>query len=128
MANIFIRRINKLSINYQEVSPKLIEGLNKGVFLTTSHNNEHNTMTIGWATIGRVWNKPGLMVAVRFSRHTYNLLEASKEFTVSIPKEGSMSEELSFCGTKSGRDVDKFSECELNTENAKKVNVPILSD
>ncbi|MFP4456437.1 MAG: flavin reductase family protein [Clostridia bacterium] len=117
-----------MSINYQDVSPELIKRLNKGVFLTTSNSGEHNTMTIGWATIGRIWNKPVLMVAVRYSRHTYKLLEASKEFTVSIPEEGSMREELSFCGTKSGRDFDKFSEYSINIEMGNKVNVPIISD
>jgi flavin reductase (DIM6/NTAB) family NADH-FMN oxidoreductase RutF len=115
-------------MDYQEVSPALIKRLKKGVFLTASSDNEDNTMTIGWATIGRIWNKPVLMVAVRYSRHTYKLLNSSKEFTVSIPKEGSMSEELKFCGTKSGRDFNKFNECDIKTEKAKKVNTLILSD
>lgn len=114
--------------NYKEISPELIERLKNGVFLTTSDGDRKNTMAIGWATIGRVWNKPVLMVAVRYSRYTYNLLNDSKEFTVSIPKKDTMVDEMKFCGSKSGRDFDKFSECNLKTEEALSVKVPILSD
>jgi len=117
-----------LTKNFQDLAPALIDGLKKGAFLTVSNDNEDNTMTIGWATIGRIWNKPVLMVAVRYSRYTYNLLNNSKEFTVSIPKKGTMSEELKFCGTKSGRDFDKFKECNIKTKKAKTVDTVVLND
>jgi flavin reductase (DIM6/NTAB) family NADH-FMN oxidoreductase RutF len=112
---------------FQDYAPMLIEQLPKGVFLTTGDDNDKNTMTIGWATVGRIWNKPMVVVAVRYTRHTYELLEKTKEFTVSIPIDDKMKEELKFCGTKSGRDFDKFSECNLAYQKGKEVNVPALT-
>ena len=82
-------------------------------------------MTIGWATIGVCWRKPVLMVAVRNSRHTYGIIEAAKDFCVSFPS-GDMRDEIFYCGTKSGRDVDKLKECGLKTLAGRKVEAPII--
>jgi len=67
-------------------------------------------MTIGWATIGHVWRKSIIMVAARLSRHTFSIIETAEDFTVSIPS-SDMKKEIMFCGTKSGRDYNKFKEC-----------------
>ena len=49
----------------------LMAQLIKGAFLTVSVDDEVNTMTIGWATIGHMWRLDVFMVAVRDSRHTF---------------------------------------------------------
>lgn len=115
-------------INYNEYSSEALEQLKKGAFLTVKDGNEANTMTIGWGTIGYIWNKPIFMVAVRYSRHTYKLLENAKEFTVSIPLNNNLKKELSYCGTKSGRDVNKFEECNLSILEGQKVSTPIIGE
>lgn len=81
-----------------------VEQLKRGVFLMV----DGNPMTIGWAQFGILWGKPTCTVYVRKSRYTYHLLEAAKTFTVSVPFQGELSQELAFCGTKSGRDVEKM--------------------
>lgn len=101
---------------------------NGGAFLTVSNNDTRNTMTIGWASIGYFWGKPIFTVVVRDSRYTYQLIDNGKEFTVSIPLKGNMRKELQFCGTRSGRDVDKFSACNLETKSGKRVNIPIIAN
>ena len=115
-------------INYNEYSSEALEQLKKGAFLTVKDGNEANTMTIGWGTIGYIWNKPIFMVAVRYSRHTYKLLENAKEFTVSIPLNNNLKKELSYCGTKSGRDVNKFEKCNLSILEGQKVSTPIIGE
>jgi predicted exporter len=40
----------------------------------------------------------------------------------------SLKKELLFCGTKSGRDVDKFKECNLKLQAGKSVNTPVVAD
>jgi flavin reductase (DIM6/NTAB) family NADH-FMN oxidoreductase RutF len=82
-------------------------------------------MTIGWATIGYVWHKPVLMVAVRNTRHTFGLMEGAPDFTVSVPS-ADMKDAIKFCGTRSGREVDKFSACNLTTVPAQKTHTPIV--
>ena len=73
-------------------------------------NGRPNTMTIGWGVLGIIWGKPLNVALVRPSRYTYGCLEATGDFTINIPY-AEQSDEVLFCGTKSGRDHDKFAEC-----------------
>ena len=104
----------------------MMEQITKGAFLTVTAAGEVNTMTIGWATIGFVWKTEIFMVAVRDSRHTFSLMEKSDNFTVTIPLDSSYKKEVMFCGTKSGRDMDKFKECGLKQKAAQQVASPII--
>jgi len=79
-----------------------------GAFLTVRGNNGTNTMTISWGFMGFMWNKPHFITVVRPQRYTKQLLDSGADsFTISIPFDGQLREELSVCGTKSGRDMDK---------------------
>lgn len=92
-----------------------------GLFLVSEEKEgKPNAMTIGWGFLGTMWRRPVFVVAVRLSRHTHKLLEESDSFTVCLPGKG-MEEWLDVCGTKSGRDMDKFKE--LNMTAVKGVNV-----
>lgn len=115
-------------IAYNEMSKEMVNQLEKGAFLTVKGDDEINTMTIGWGTIGFIWNKPIFMIAVRYSRYTYELLEKTNEFTVSLPLSRDMKKELAVCGTKSKREVDKFKECNLTAEEGKVVETPIIGE
>jgi flavin reductase (DIM6/NTAB) family NADH-FMN oxidoreductase RutF len=112
-------------VDYMAVAEEAMEQIRDGAFLTVKAGQDLNTMTIGWATIGYVWSRPIMMVAVRFTRHTFGLIERADDFTVTIPS-SDMQEELDFCGTRSGRDCDKFQECSLPVARAQKVTSPII--
>ncbi|SHH54091.1 NADH-FMN oxidoreductase RutF, flavin reductase (DIM6/NTAB) family [Clostridium collagenovorans DSM 3089] len=98
----------------------------QGAFLTVKSGDIVNTMTISWGQIGYQWNRPTFTVMVRKSRYTFDLIEKAKDFTVSIPVESDMKTSLGFCGTKSGRDIDKFKECNLSLKASNKVDTPII--
>lgn len=115
-------------IEYNENLEEVLAQIKKGAFLTVKSKDMLNTMTIGWATFGFIWNKPILMVLVRKSRYTYALLENSNDFTVSIPINKDLKKALSYCGTYSGRDVDKFKEAKLTFKKAVSVNTPIIKE
>ena len=66
------------------------------------------------------------MVAVRDSRYTFGIIEKASDFTVSIPA-GDMHEEIMFCGTKSGRNVDKFRKCKLEITDSRQAVSPIIN-
>jgi flavin reductase (DIM6/NTAB) family NADH-FMN oxidoreductase RutF len=90
---------------FQEVMTKLRgDGL---LLASTKRSGESNLMTIGWGTIGMIWKTPKFLVLVRPSRYTYEFIEDSGEFTVNVPTP-EMAEFVLFCGTHSGRDVDKL--------------------
>lgn len=112
-------------VDYMEVAEKAVTGIKKGAFLTVKSGEAINTMTIGWATFGFVWKKPIMMVGVRLTRHTFPIIESADDFTVSIPS-SDMRNEIAFCGTKSGRDYDKYKECNLHLSDSQKVVTPII--
>ncbi len=112
-------------IDFMTMYEKVMKQIQAGAFLTVQAGEALNTMTIGWATIGYAWRKPIMMIMVRNSRHTFGIIEKAADFTVSVPA-GDMKKEIAFCGTKSGRDVDKFRECGLKAARSQKVVSPII--
>ena len=112
-------------VDYMKVAETAMTQIREGAFLTVESGKAINTMTIGWATLGYVWRKRIMMVAVRSSRHTFGIIETAKDFTVSIPSVD-MRKQIMFCGTKSGRNYDKFKECNLEVLPSQKVVTPII--
>jgi flavin reductase (DIM6/NTAB) family NADH-FMN oxidoreductase RutF len=86
-----------------------------------------NAMTIGWGFLGTMWRNPVFVVAVRHSRHTFTLMEESENFIVCLPAKG-MEEVLEICGTKSGRDIDKFKECNFTPVKGKMAEIPYIKE
>lgn len=117
-------------VNFQELSQDLLNQLVKGAFLTVKSDDKVNTMTIGWGTVGYMWNRPVMMVPVRYSRYTYKLIDNATSFTVSIPIAKDLKKELAFCGSKSGRDIDKINACGLTLEAPQSVGIdaPIIGE
>ena len=86
-----------------------------------------NAMAIGWGSPGFIWGKPIFVVYVRPSRYTYRLIEETGAFTVNVPTP-ELSEAVSFCGSVSGRDHDKFTEMNLTAVAAKHVPAPLIKE
>ena len=115
-------------VNYLDVMGEATDKMShNGVFLTVG-GEQPNTMTIGWGWIGYCWKKPVFVVCVREQRHTYEMIKAAGEFTVSVPTVNPLKEELAFAGTKSGRDVNKFEGHGLTAIPAQQVNAPIVAE
>jgi flavin reductase (DIM6/NTAB) family NADH-FMN oxidoreductase RutF len=72
-------------------------------------------MSISWGTMGIQWGLPIFTVFVRGCRHTSVMLEENPEFTINIPLGEVDKEIIRYCGTKSGRDVDKFADFDYFT-------------
>jgi len=115
-------------LDCMEVIPEAMAQIrsNGGAFLTVSAGDDINTMTIGWATIGFVWGRQIMCVLVRKTRHTYGIIERSRDFTVSIPLTG-MRKELEYCGTKSGKSQNKFTGCGLDLIPSVKAHTPVIN-
>lgn len=90
---------------FEDLLARAAQQVDAGAFLLAG-NDPINPMTIGWCQWGILWGKPVCTVFVRKSRHTYDKMR-SGVFTVSVPEPGAMKKELAYCGTKSGRDVNK---------------------
>lgn len=70
-------------------------------------SGEYNAMTVGWGSMGVMWNKPFIQVVVRPTRFTFEFMERFGSFTVSAFPDR-YRPALQILGTRSGRDVDKI--------------------
>lgn len=101
---------------FKDSSFNFAKEISKGALLTVAlPNGRVNTMTVSWGQAGVLWNKDVCTVYVRPERYTYAFCENSDVFTLSFLGE-EFKDALTFCGTKSGRDVDKFESCGLKYE------------
>lgn len=115
-------------VNYNEYSKEILNQLIKGAFLTVKNKDMVNTMTIGWGSAGYMWRRPIFTAMVRYSRYTYELIKDAEYFTVSFPLKGQLKKELGYCGTKSGRELDKFKECKLTLRDGEAVACPVIDE
>ena len=114
----------KREVNVWDYAGKILEVMGKGILMTTAAGEEKNTMVIGWGHLGIIWGKPTFCAFVRESRHTKKLVDQNREFTINVPLGAVDKDIIAVCGTKSGRDMDKFAELGLETEPGLTVAVP----
>lgn len=78
----------------------------ENLLITAGTLRNYNTMTAAWAALGFLWNKCVAIIYIRPQRYTYGFAERQKRFTLSFfgPRYRRV---LDYCGTHSGRDVDK---------------------
>ncbi len=106
---------------------KATEILPKGAFLTTKNGEKTNTMTIGWGSFGFEWGIPVAEVLIRESRFSKIAADENLEFTLTFPYNDTMKTALSFCGSHSGRDIDKIAECNISLKAANKISTPVVA-
>ena len=82
------------------------------MLLTGGTMDSFNTMTASWGQLGRLWNKNVFTAYIRPNRYTLEFVEKEECFTASFFTMD-YRKELSFCGSHSGRDVDKVKETGL---------------
>ena len=104
------------SVDIKSLSPEIFRvfGANNAL-LTAGDREKCNTMTIGWCQMGQLWELPVCTVYVRPERYTYEFMESRDTFSVSVLPV-SEKKTMGFCGSKSGRDVDKFAACGLTVD------------
>ena len=119
----------KETTDYRDHLEETVKAFSEDRVLLVSRGKEGppNAMAIGWGTTGIIWRRPIFVVLVRPSRYTYKLIEESGEFTVNIVPQ-QLKEVVQYCGTKSGRDHDKFKEKQLTAIPSRKVKTPIIKE
>ena len=78
--------------------------------LSAGDKNHYNSMAIEWGSIGVSWKKPIFTVYVKDERYTYEFMQKSEYFTVSIINKKLFKKFANIYGTKSGRDINKEKE------------------
>ena len=103
---------------FREIDPKELTGNpferigSQWMLVTAGDQNRYNTMTASWGGLGVMWGKNVAYTVIRPQRYTYEFMESNDTYTLSFyGKEYKTA--LNFCGSKSGRDVDKAKETGL---------------
>jgi len=110
-------------IDPKDFSGNIIQKIGFDWMLITAGNPEKfNTMTASWGGMGFLWNKPVAFIFIRPQRFTYEFAELNEYFTLHFFEE-KYREILNFCGSKSGRDVDKIAKTGLTVFNSPNNNV-----
>ena len=98
----------------QELGDNIFQLIGQDWMLITAGTPEAcNTMTASWGAAGILWNKPIAIAYVRPTRYTYEFMEEQTHFSLSVLPD-TYREALRVCGTKSGREMDKFAQTGLS--------------
>ncbi|NSW90716.1 MAG: flavin reductase [Firmicutes bacterium] len=76
------------------------------MLVTAGTKDSYNTMTASWGGLGVLWGENVSFCFVRPQRYTFEFIEKHRNFTFSFFDE-TYRKVLQFCGSHSGRDVDK---------------------
>ena len=89
-------------------------------------NNKTNVLTIAWHTT--ISKKPPLFgISVGPTRYSHDLIKNSKEFVVNfVPYD--LVDKVHFCGTNSGRNIDKIKHVNLNLQYLDGFQTPIIKE
>ena len=100
-----------------------------GVLCTvTDLSGKQNLLTLGWGRIGPSYhNHPIFVIAVSPPRYSWRFLEEVSEFVIAVPDD-SLRSAVDFCGTKSGRDLDKFKATGLTRVPSVHVRPPAIAE
>lgn len=70
-------------------------------------DNKSNMMTVSWGGAGVLWGKNVVYIFIRSSRYTKEFIDNGDTFSLAFFEE-KYHEALALCGSKSGRDMDKW--------------------
>ena len=83
-------------------------------------NGKDNLMTAAWA--GTVCSDPVMVsVSIRKERYSHDIIEQTGEFTLSLTT-NTLAYATDYCGVRSGRDRDKFSDMKLTPLESSKIS------
>jgi flavin reductase (DIM6/NTAB) family NADH-FMN oxidoreductase RutF len=105
---------------------RLIHPMHTALITCVGKTGKPNIITLAWVMPTSI-NPPLVAISVRPERHSYCLIEETKEFVINIPTMEILKETL-FCGRNSGKDHDKFKETRLTKSRSKKVKPPIIKE
>ena len=88
--------------------------------------DEYNIFTVAWT--GTVCtNPPMCYISVRAERHSYEIIKRTGEFVINLTTKR-LARATDWCGIRSGRDYDKFSQMGLTASPAAVVAAPVVEE
>lgn len=110
----------------ENLQPSTILAPIPAVMVSCGNMEEANITTIAWTGVLNS-DPPLVYVSIRPSRHSYEIIKQTKEFVINLPDE-KLVWHTDFCGTKSGKDTDKFKEANLTKQVCKIIKAPAIKE
>jgi flavin reductase (DIM6/NTAB) family NADH-FMN oxidoreductase RutF len=96
------------------------------VLVTSKFRGRINVLTIAWHT--PVSKKPPLLaICVAMGHLSCQMIRRSKEFAINVPS-SELINAVQFCGTFSGREMDKFERVKITPEPAEQIGAPLIKE
>ncbi|MBP5348933.1 MAG: flavin reductase family protein [Clostridia bacterium] len=94
--------------------------------VTVADGDEKNVLTVAWTGILSTV-PPTTYISVRPRRHSYGMLERSREFVLHLPPTA-LAKQVDYCGTFTGAKVDKFEKCNFTLLPSDEVAAPTIAE
>lgn len=96
------------------------------VLVSCGDETHSNLITVAWT--GTICSDPAMLyISVRPERYSYGLIKERMEFTVNVTT-ADMARVTDWCGVRSGRDYDKWTETGLTPEPGRAVACPSVKE
>jgi flavin reductase (DIM6/NTAB) family NADH-FMN oxidoreductase RutF len=96
------------------------------VLASCGRGADANVITLAWVSPVSA-DPPMLAIAVAPSRYSHGLIARTRQFVINVPS-SRMLDAVWYCGTRSGRDVDKFSRAGLTAAPARVLETPLIGE
>lgn len=96
------------------------------VLCSVQSKEERNIITLAWTMIISR-DPPIVAISVSPLRYSHDLIKNSKEFTLNVPTKDII-KEVYYCGTHTGKTVDKFAETGLTPLDGKNIDSPRIKE
>ena len=96
------------------------------VMVTVGDTNETNVLTIAWTGI-LATVPPKTYISVRPSRHSFGILERTREFVINLPTV-SQAKTVDYVGIYTGAKQNKIERCGLTLSESNKVSAPTIEE
>jgi flavin reductase (DIM6/NTAB) family NADH-FMN oxidoreductase RutF len=116
-----LKEFNKIAPQSLNESPFKLIGTD-WMLITAGDKENFNMMTAAWGGFGYLWNRNICIIYVRPQRYTYQFTEENEYFTLTFFAE-KYKDALNYCGTHSGRNVDKTAETGLTPRETELGNI-----
>ena len=120
----------RIELNFWENASEILGRMcGEGVLCVVCDSNlSSNIITLGWGLIGPSYHgHPVFAIAITPQRYSWGLLEEVPEFVIAVPDD-SLREAVHLCGTRSGRDIDKWKEAGLTPVPSLSVRPPSIQE
>lgn len=115
-------------LDFYACTGEILKRMRHGGVLCTVVDNvgKQNVLTLGWGLLGpHYYQRPILVIAVTPLRYSWRFLEEVPEFVIAVPDD-SLQDAAAFCGSESGRAMDKFQAAHLTPVPSVHVQAPSI--